>query len=1306
MHPCKYPRVALSALAISLFFTAVLLTSPAASGQGGSRRAAQKAGAMQPTADYVRGELLVRFREDSPVLGATARGGEDATTPGARHALTLPADDEGGQLEVQIESFAGSDIVPGLRLGRVDPGRTLEAVTALAERADVLYAEPNYIYQPSQTNMPNDPHYTHPNMYGLRTIGAPQAWDITQGSSSVVVGVVDGGIDTQHEDLRDNLWVNPGETPGNGIDDDGNGRVDDVNGFNFVNNNGQVFVSANDDDHGTHVAGTIGARGNNGVGVTGVNWQVGLMSLKVCSASGCPNSAILGAYEYARRMKVEKGINLRALNNSYGGPGFSQSARDAIQRLSDAGILFVAAAGNDGRDNFAFPQYPSDYDLPNVLGVASTNSSDNVSGFSNFGPRVISMGAPGSGILSTTPRGYADQNTGITGANGSTYSIFGGTSMATPHVTGAAALVVAARPGISMRELRGVLAYSGDLVPSLSNKTTTGRRLNVFKAIQSALENDTTPPGAFTLQVSSQQGRGVMVTWTEPGDDGFTGQSADHDFIFTDAATGARTFLPINSFQVQPGTTQSASVLLPYLSFSGTLEMRVYDNAGNFSSASVAVNVGDNIYSNPYTVTTGAAAALSSGGNRLLIDGDDRYHRNIALPFAFPYFGQSLTQVAVSSNGTIYFTPPDPPSRETPDDADDVPGEIVAMRGQRMLAVMWDDLMIDKAFRSDAGVFMVSTGDSVIFRWHGTQYEAETSHVNFEAELRRDGTIIYRYGAGNLNLFPVVGIASGEPDPYIVTSHTSDRTRPGSARRSLTNAPAVTFAPRTNAATIQFSATDYQVNEAAGTATITITRVGNLDTLQSVGFFTDSGGTATLGTDYSPFSTHVSFNPGETTKTVNIQIHNDAEVEQTETVILRLNNPSNGVTPGTPFSATLSIIDDDLIGPNSVQFGTAGATVSEGAGKVTVTVTRTGTTTHAATVFYRTANGTASERSDYTAAAGTLRFGANETSKSFDVLLTDDRFAEGQESLTVTLSDPFQTSLGAQQTFTLNIADNDAATGASPVRWDSNFNPAFFVRQHYADFLNREPDADGLAFWQGQLANCGNPNLEVCRVNVSGAFFQAIEFQETGYLAYRVYKVAYGDATGTYRDAANNPVPIPVPSIRLEEFLPDTRRLGEGVVVNQGNWREQLDANKQAYALEFVRRQRFIDAFPLSLSAVNFVRKLDENAGGVLTPAERDRIVEQLGFAGSEQPGPRAAALLAVAENATLKVRETNRAFVLMQYFGYLRRNPNDAPDSDFSGWKFWLDKLNQFGGNYVEAEMVKAFITSFEYVDRFGSRP
>jgi subtilisin family serine protease len=1172
MNPREHPRAALCALVLCLSASAALLAPRTAA----RRVPPLKSGAAQARADYVPGELLVRFRAGSHALRAVPEGGALATPSG--RSLVLPVEGEGGAFDVSVESFGGSGIVPGLRLGRVEPERTLEAVAALARRADVLYAEPNYIRRPELT--PDDPQFTHPSLYGLSKINAPQAWDTTQGSASVVVGVIDEGIDTQHEDLKDNLWTNAGEVAGNNVDDDGDGYVDDVNGYNFVENSGQVFVSAADDDHGTHVAGTIGARGNNGVGVVGINWQVGLMSIRVCNAKGCPDSAALAGYQYALRMKTQKGVNLRVLNNSYGGPGFSRAGFDAIQSLSGAGILFVAAAGNEARDDFSVPHYPSGYDLPNVIGVASTDGNDNVSGFSNFGARVVQIGAPGSSILSTTPRNYAGQNTGINGANGSTYSVFSGTSMAAPHVSGAAALVCAARPGISMSELRGVLAYSGDPVGALSDRTTTGRRLNVARSIASALENDSTPPATPTLQLVSQSGRGVTVSWTEPGDDGFTGQPADHDFVYTDSATGARTFLPTSFFQAQPGTTQTATLTLPYLSFGGTLEMRVYDNAGNSSGASASVSVGDNILSNPYDVTEGPAGALSTGGTRLAIDGDDKYQRNITLPFAFPYFGQSQTQVAVSSNGTVYFTPPSPPTRDN-GDADDAPGETSALRAQKMLAVMWDDLLIDTSRRADAGVFQVTTPDSVVFRWQGTRFDAPTSPVNFEAELRRDGTVVYRYGDGNTSVFPVAGIASGEPEPYVVASHTSDQTRAGSSPISLTDAPSVTFTPAANVPTVQFAS--------------------------------------------------------------------------------------------------------------------AAATVPEGAGHVTITVTRAGPdTTHPATAFYRTANGTASDRSDYTAAAGTLSFAANETSKSFDVLLTDDRYDEADEAFTVTLGGPARARLGTPSVFNVNVTDDDAATAASPVRWDSNFDADFFVRRHYADFLNREPDAEGLAFWKNQTTNCGNPNPEVCRVNVSAAFFLSIEFQETGFLVYRVYRTAYGDATGR------------MSFMTLQDFLPDTRRVGDGVVVGRGEWQQRLESNKTAFALEFVQRQSFTNVFLPGLTAAQFVAKLDENTGGVLTQAEADQLAAQFpgGASGpGNSPAARAAALLAVAQNATLRQRETNRAFVLMQFYGYLRRNPSDPPDVDFTGFNFWLGKLEEFGGDFVAAEMVKAFITSDEYVNRFGGR-
>jgi hypothetical protein len=256
--------------------------------------------------------------------------------------------------------------------------------------------------------------------------------------------------------------------------------------------------------------------------------------------------------------------------------------------------------------------------------------------------------------------------------------------------------------------------------------------------------------------------------------------------------------------------------------------------------------------------------------------------------------------------------------------------------------------------------------------------------------------------------------------------------------------------------------------------------------------------------------------------------------------------------------------------------------------------------------------------------------------------------------------------------------------------------PQTFVTQHYDDFPNRIPDSSGLSFWTNQITSCGTNAqcAEVRRINVSAAFFVSIEFQETGYLVYRMYKAAYGDATSPG-------VPGTVPIIRLEEFLPDTQKIGQGVQVNVGNWQQQLENNKNAFALEFVQRPRFTSAYPSSMTPTDFVNKLNQQAGGVLSVSERTQLINELSAKNTTEG--RASIFRKVAEDADLSRNEFNRAFVLMQYYGYLQRNPDTAPDSNFGGWKFWLDKLNQFNGNYINAEMVKAFISSAEYRQRFG---
>jgi len=255
-------------------------------------------------------------------------------------------------------------------------------------------------------------------------------------------------------------------------------------------------------------------------------------------------------------------------------------------------------------------------------------------------------------------------------------------------------------------------------------------------------------------------------------------------------------------------------------------------------------------------------------------------------------------------------------------------------------------------------------------------------------------------------------------------------------------------------------------------------------------------------------------------------------------------------------------------------------------------------------------------------------------------------------------------------------------------------NAQFFVRQHYRDFLNREPDTDGLNFWTAEIVSCGSDAqcVEAKRINVSAAYFLSIEFQQTGYLVYRLYKSSYGNLPSA-------PVPI-----TLNEFLPDTQKIGQGVIVNQSGWEQVLENNKQSFTSEFVQRSRFTSAFLTSMTPAQFVDRLFTNAGVTPSVTDRQAAIGEFGSATSiSDVAARARTLRRVAENSTMNIKEFNRAFVLMQYFGYLRRNPNDAPDSDYSGYQFWLAKLNVFDGNFVNAEMVKAFITSTEYRQRFG---
>jgi len=393
-----------------------------------------------------------------------------------------------------------------------------------------------------------------------------------------------------------------------------------------------------------------------------------------------------------------------------------------------------------------------------------------------------------------------------------------------------------------------------------------------------------------------------------------------------------------------------------------------------------------------------------------------------------------------------------------------------------------------------------------------------------------------------------------------------------------------------------------------------------------------------------------------------------------------------------------------------VSFASSSANTTENSGSTTVNVTRSGDTSKAVTVNYATnadagvpcstANGVASPKCDFTAALGALNFAAGDTSKSITILISQDSFVEGPETITVTLSNPTSgAALGTLSSMTVTIAD-DATEPPTNIIDDANM----FVRMHYHDFLNREGDQSGLDFWTGQMTNCGSSDLTVCRVNVSGAFFLSIEFQQTGYLVERMYKTAYGDATATSTFGGSHQIFVPV--VRANEFLTDTQRISRGVVVLQPGWEMVLENNKQAYAGEFVATSRFLAALPTTMTPTQFVDKLNQNAGNVLSASERTTAINLFGNAAdTTNVNARAQALRQVAEDVDLYNAEFNRAFVLTEYIGYLRRNPNDAPEPTlhYTGYDFWLNKLNQFNGDYVGAEMVKAFISSSEYRQRFG---
>ncbi len=527
-------------LTFLLAFTGGVQSSP---GNGNAR-------VSPPGQAFVPGEILIKFQ---PNARAEDRANARAQL-GASHIRTFHT---------------------GAEHWRLGKGVSVEeALGRMKGNPHVKYAEPNYII--TADLIPDDPRF--PEMWGLNNTGqtggtpdadidAPEAWTVSQGSSNVLVGVIDTGVDYNHPDLAANIWTNPGEIPGNGIDDDGNGFVDDVHGYDFYNNDGDPF---DDNGHGTHTSGTIGAVGNNGIGVTGVNWHVKIMALKFLSSGGSGSTdGAVRAVEYSTMM----GVHLTS--NSWGGGGFSQTLYDAIADAGAHDIPFVVAAGNSSANVDTSPTYPCSYDLASIICVAATDHNDALASFSNFGAVGVDLGAPGVDILSTLP--------------GNSYGVYSGTSMATPHVAGVAALIKSLSPTIPVAQLKSVLMNSGDSKPALNGKTVSGKRLNAFFAIA---EPDTVPPAMIADLAASGPGSNTMVlTWTATGDDGTTGTAAYYEVRFStspiDESTWASATRAGNEPNPQPsGAAEMMQVGGLTASTTYTFAIKAFDEWGNPSPIS------------------------------------------------------------------------------------------------------------------------------------------------------------------------------------------------------------------------------------------------------------------------------------------------------------------------------------------------------------------------------------------------------------------------------------------------------------------------------------------------------------------------------------------------------------------------------------------------------------------------------------------------------------------------------------------------------------------------------------------------
>lgn len=604
-----------------------------------------------------------------------------------------------------------------------------DALNLFRNDAHVEYAEPNYLRKTCST-FPNDPYFS--NQWALYNVGqeggipgadvnAPAAWDVTVGSNATVVAVIDTGTDYNHPDLAGNTWRNPGEIPGNGLDDDLNGYVDDVYGINVVNTSAPPL---DDHGHGTHVTGIIGARGDNGVGVAGVNWNVSIMALKFLDNQGNGyDSDAIECIDYAIMMKTQHGVNVRVLSGSWGSADYDQALYDAIQTAGANNILFVAAAGNQyGNNNDLLPFYPASYNLNNIIAVAATDHDNNLASFSSVGSTSIDVGAPGVNIFSTTPRYHVALNDlGLT----TSYGYLSGTSMACPHVSGLAALLLALHPSYSCFQLKTRILSSVDSLSSLRGKVLTGGKINAWNALTtvdaSMHVNIIEPIIDFALIKGAQYN---ISAWVHTVTDPLLNASVQASFLNGEPSIMLRDDgVAPDKFANDGIYTASWTPNTP-----GSLTIMVSASAIGFAPASESVS--GNVKAVPtylFYETTYQWVELSEDAIGLCL-GDENV---LTVTSAFPvnFYSDLYSNLTIGSNGNINFEDKYLGHVNAPIPSANSYGV------NRLIAVFWDDLNMKTAI--DHGtVFCDVVGTSpnrtLVIEWKSVAHFSNTGSVTFE----------------------------------------------------------------------------------------------------------------------------------------------------------------------------------------------------------------------------------------------------------------------------------------------------------------------------------------------------------------------------------------------------------------------------------------------------------------------------------------------------------------------------------------------------------------------------------------------